>query len=331
MVDHLEDVIPQGCAELELLALHELPDRVPGGKEIRVLHGDHDLVAGKRDGDEDIAPEKGVTEALDQISRDRHLFVVRDEARLVEARQGLPDVLFGYLEIAHQHGLHRLLELSGIADGLFQVFVRDDAVADQVIEFGLLPFLRGFLVVEKGDRQDLGDLLRRGLVVGGEAGTALLVDELDDAEQVLVVEDGGGEDLGSPVAGLLVPAPVESQLRTDLLELVVVVGLDDIHHFPGGRAVARDTLLTDRHPDLSHLVAGLEPRDDLFPHPVDYIDGDPVRIEETQDLPLKIDEDVVRIPGGMDPVGNAVQSLLEKELLFEGLLPGGAGVRFFDI
>jgi hypothetical protein len=73
-----------------------------------------------------------------------------------------------YLEVGHEHVFHRLLGFPGIGNHRFQISFGNDAVGDQVIKLGGPSFLSGFLVVEKGDPEHLGDFLDRGVIFGGE-------------------------------------------------------------------------------------------------------------------------------------------------------------------
>jgi hypothetical protein len=141
------------------------------------------------------------------------------ERTVVELREGLADLLLGDLQVLHEDRGHVDLVHAGVADGVLYVLLRDQALVHEVAVLRRLVAARRAVLVVEGDAEDLGQLLAGLLVLGGEGAAAALVDELEDAQQVLLEEDGGGQDLLRAEARGLVPARIELEvwMKTDQL------------------------------------------------------------------------------------------------------------------
>ena len=93
--------------------------------------------------------------------------------------------------------------------------------------------------------------------------------------------------------------------------------------YPPGKCLkSLHYLFRDGNPNFAHLVAGLKPRDDLFPNSVNGIDRDAVGVEKTQDVLLQVQEDLIRILGRIDLVGDEVELFLKSELKLELVFAG---------
>ena len=88
------------------------------------------------------------------------------------------------------------------------------------------------MLVVEGDAEDAADLLGAVLVLRREGDAMALVDELQDAEEVFLEEDGDGQDGAGAEAGLLVPALIEAEVGVELGELRGVVGVADVDGLP---------------------------------------------------------------------------------------------------
>jgi len=170
-----------------------------------------------------------------------------------------------------------------------------------------------------------------GLVFLREPGAPLLVQELDDADRLTLMQDRHAEDLLSLEAGLLVPRSVEAQGGRDSRQLDLVIGVGDVDDSRGGRDVAGDALFADRKPDFLDRIEREELRVQLVFGLVNRVDGHPLGVEELEDLPLELDEDAVDALGGMDAVDELNELLLVRESFLEnvdGLVLGHASSDF---
>ena len=233
-----EDVVAQ--AHHELVAggeVHRL-DRVEAGEVVGVLH---------RDAHRALAPlERGAQVLLQEVGGDALLDVRGHRGAgglpvpaAEELAERLQDLLLRDAHLLDQDLRDVQLVDAGGGDRLLDVLLRDEALVDQRAELGRLVGARGAVLVVEGDAQDLRELLRRLHVPGGEGAAAPLVDQLEDAQQVLVEEDRRREDLGRAEAGVLVPARVEAQARVERRELGRVVGVLDVDRLAGEGGEAR--------------------------------------------------------------------------------------------
>ena len=71
------------------------------------------------------------------------------------------------------------------------------------------------MLVVKGDPENPADLFGGILVLRGEGDAVPFVDELHDAEEVLLEEDGNCEDGFRAEAGLFVPALIEAEIGVE--------------------------------------------------------------------------------------------------------------------
>ena len=146
------------------------------------------------------------------------------------------------------------------------------------------------------------------------------------------MQDGHAQDLLGPETRLLVPRSVEAQGERDPRQLGLVVGVGDVDDPARGRHVAGDALFADRKPDLLDGVQRQELGVELLLGRVDRVDRHPVGVEQFQNLPLELDEDVIDPLGRVDAVDELDELLLVLESLLQdlnGLLLGHVSSDFF--
>jgi hypothetical protein len=309
----LEDVVPQ--AHQELVARREVHrlDGVEAGEVVGVL----DRHANGRA----LPSEGGADVLLEEVGGDATLEVLghegavgHPEAAVEELGHGGEDLLRGDAELLLEHLRDVDLVDPGRGDDLLHVLLGDEPLVHEAAELrGLVGPGRAVLVVER-DPEDLRELLRRLLVGAREAAPAPLVDELEDAQEVLVEEDGGREHLGGAEARGLVPARVEAEARVEAGERGRVVGVLDVHGPARERREPGDGGEGLGDPDLLDLLAGLEEREELLVLRVEGEDRHPLGVHEVEHAVLEVDEDLRDARRGVDDVGDLDEALAVREL-----------------
>jgi len=218
------------------------------------------------------------------------------------------------LELLGQHLLdvHRLL--ARLARGELELPGRQHRVGDQVVVLGLDQ--RRLLPLAEGDRQRLRQLGDAVLGERAERHARLVVDDLDDADQllVLVVDDRRHQHLLGAVAGALVHLLQEAQVGVERLQLGVVVDVADVDRALGQRDEAGDRVLGHRQLQvLERVEAGLDLGDDRLLVVRDRVDRQAVGVEQHADVRAHLEHDLVDVGGGVDLVGDRLQLLLEGE------------------
>ena len=133
--------------------------------------------------------------------------------RAVERGQRFPELFLRDVVVLDQHLLDRGVVDARAGDGGLDVFLRDDAFVDERAEARGLGLPRRAMLVVERDAEDARDLLGGIFVLRGEGDAVPFVDELHDAEEVLLEQDRNGEDGLGAEAGLLVPALIEAEVR----------------------------------------------------------------------------------------------------------------------
>jgi hypothetical protein len=139
-----------------------------------------------------------------------------------------------------------------------RVHERVEQVLDVLDEAGVLEGDRGLagqrgheLLVHRGEGDD--HLLDELDGLQDDLGVALLVDELDDADDgVLVVAHRHHQHRLRPIAGLLVEGAGDLERRSD----GQVVGVGDVHDLAGEGRIARDRVLGEREGKLLERAHG---------------------------------------------------------------------------
>ena len=317
LAEEEQDVLPQPDCPLDLPVLQRLADAVHPLQVLRVVDDDQDAVVLAAERHPDVTPQVLDPQILHEIGRRDDPLVVLDERAPVELAQRDAQLVLRDLVLLDQDRLHVGLAAPRFGDRRVQLVLRDPVLRQQVVELGLGPVLaleQLGLIVER-DAERLGDPRDAGLVVLGEPGALLLVQELDHADRPALVEHGHGQDLLRPEARLLVPRAVEAQDRRDHHQLGPVVGVGDVHDLAGGRDEAGDALLVDRNPDFLDGVEREELRVELLLARIDRVERHPVGVEKAQDLALELDEEAVDALGRVDPVHELDELLLVGETL----------------
>ena len=253
---------------LETDVEHQLPIRVQraqgiGAGEVAGVVDDHDQLGSlalDRDGAgplQEVDPQAGA-----EVLGDALLAGETIEIRLVEAGQRLLD-----LRARDPHFLQQVaggigLGGGGIGQRPVQGIGGQGAGVHQAVPGGGPPVRargqRGAVQVGDGGGQQAADLVGGSNVGGGEGMAVAAVDDLEQAQQVLVVDDRQGQHrAGAETAGL-VPARVEAQARVDTPELGGVVDVGDVDRRARDRHEPGDAGGLARDPDLLELVAALD-------------------------------------------------------------------------
>jgi hypothetical protein len=163
-----------------------------------------------------------------------------------ELRERLPDRRDLDLELLDQHLLDVERFLARLARRELELSRRQDRIGDQEVVLRL-DELR-LLALPQRDRERLRELGDALLGLRAERQAGLVVDQLDDADELLVlrVDDRRDHHLLGPVAGALVDFLQEPQVRVHRLQLDVVVDVLDVDHLLDERDVAGDRMLGDR-------------------------------------------------------------------------------------
>jgi hypothetical protein len=149
-----------------------------------------------------------------------------------------------------------------------------------------------------------------------EGHASLVVDDLDDADQVLrlAVEDRRHQHLLGAVTGALVDLLQEAQVRIQRLQLGVVVDVPQVHGLLGERHVAGDGMLGDGQLQvLERVEAGLHLGDDRLAVFAHRVDGEAVGVEQHADVRAHLEHDLVDVRSSVDLVGDRLQLLLERQ------------------
>ena len=158
---------------------------------------------------------------------------VRDKFAMVELFEGTAEILPGDLVFFHQEIFNGLLCLTRFLPGAVQVLFFDEVVADQVIEPGFTPSGKP-LLIEKGNREDVCDLLEKSTFLLGEfAGPILFVEDLNHPHEGLVVKDRGGQDLPRPDPDFLSQLMSKVSSLSMRLHLGGIIGIGDIDDLAG--------------------------------------------------------------------------------------------------
>ena len=202
-----------------------------------------------------------------------------------------------------------------VADRVLQVLLGDEPLVHEQPVLRRLVAARGAVLVVERDAEDLGELLGRLLVFGRERPAIALVDELQDAQQVLLEQDGCGQDLAGAEVTRLVPAGVELQVRMKAGELGGIVRVLDVRGLAAQGRESGDGAERLGDPDLLDLGAGLDQREQFLVLGVEGEDRDALGVHEVEHLVLDVDEDVLDAAGRVDGIGDLDQPLSVRELL----------------
>ncbi len=247
----------------------------------------------------------------------RGLDPVRLERLVADAevlRQRLPDGRQLDLELVGQDRFHVDRFLARLARRKVELPGGQHRVGDQVVVLGL-DQLRLLALAER-DRQRLRQLGDAVLGQRTEGNAGLVVDDLDDADQLVaaLLEDRRHQHLLGAVAGPFVDLLQEAQVRIDGPELAFVVDVLDVDRILGQGDVARHRMLGDRELQvLERVQARLDLGDDRLPVLADDIDGQAVGVEQGADVRAHLQNDLVHIVRGVDLVGDRLQLFLKRK------------------
>ena len=125
-----------------------------------------------------------------------------DILAIIVLGKGTPHLLLSHLQFIYEDGLNGGLFLSRGFNGPLQLSFSNNVVFDQVVKFcPLFSGLREFLLIVKGNPQDLCHLNRRLLIFLGESVPIFLVNELEDPYHILFVKNGDAQNLPCQVTG----------------------------------------------------------------------------------------------------------------------------------
>ena len=134
-------------------------------------------------------------QVFQEFDIDNRPIAVLNVGAFVKLGERLSDFEFRYLVPFNQDGLEVRHALPGLGNRLVQFALSDAVVRDQTIELGWV-FLRDLAEIEKGDAECLCNLRDGFFVFSGESCSALFIEELEDAHQILVIRhDRIGQDL----------------------------------------------------------------------------------------------------------------------------------------
>ncbi len=112
------------------------------------------------------------------------------------------------------------------------------------------------------------------------------------------------------------------------LQLGVVVDVAEVHHLPRHPGVAGERVLGERELQVAKRVeAGLDLGDDRRLVLGRDVDREPVGVEQAADLARHLQHDLVDVAGGVDPVRDGLQGLLEREPGVDVAGGGGMGAK----
>jgi hypothetical protein len=289
-------------------------DGVELGEVVGVLDGHGERALFLLEGRAHVLLQEFRGQPLLDVGRDRAPGQVR-ERRVEELREGAADLLLGDLVVLDQDLGDVELVDARIADRVLQVLLGDEPLVHEQAVLRRLVAAGGAMLVVESDAQDLGELLGRLLVLGREGPAAALVDELQDAQQVLLEQDRRGQDLAGAEVARLVPARVELEVRMKAGELAGIVGVLDVRGLAAQGREAGDGPEGLGDADLLDLGAGLDQREQLLVLGVEGEDRDALGLHEVRHLVLDVDEDVLDAAGRVDGVGDLDQPLSVRELL----------------
>src|SRR5205085_2310609 len=193
--------------------------------------------------------------ALAQVLRDFLRAVEGEEAGAVIRGERLPDLFFRYVEVFDERFLDAGVVDARAAHRGFDVFVGDDAFVYETAETGGFGLTGGAMLVVKRDPQNSPNLLGRIFVECGERDAVTFVDQLHDAEEIFLEEDGDGEDGFGAEAGLLVPSLIEAEVRVKLREFGRFVSVFDVDGFARERGESGDRRERFRNANFLRRVA----------------------------------------------------------------------------
>ena len=174
--------------------------------------------------------------------------------------------------------------------------------------------------VEEGDSQRLGNLGDGFFVLSGEPTPALFVEELEDAHQVFVVgDDRVGQDLFRLEAGAFVVGRVVEQGRMDRIEFGDVIGIGNIDWAEIFGAETSEALFGNRDADFFDAVDMRDFGENFLFFRIEREQGQIFCIEQTEDVFMQVEENLVEIAGRMNLVRDALDVLRECRLLLQFL------------
>ena len=253
-------------------------------------------------------------QVLQQLAGLHPVCLVRLVGHTEELGERVADRRDLHLELIGQHLLDVDRLLPSLARGEVELARREHGVGDQVVVLGLRQ-LR-LLALLEGDGERLRELAHPFLGERAERNARLVVDDLDDADQLVraALDDRRDELLLGAVSGALVDFLQEAQVGIDRAQLAFVVAVLDVDGLLGKRRVASDRVLGDRQLQvLEGVEAGLHLGDDRLPVLAHRVDGEPVGVEERAHVRAHLEHDLVDVVGGVDLVGDRLQLLLERK------------------
>lgn len=167
---HCELVAFGGDQGLDAVDLVQVLGIVDEDLEHAVFHGQ---------GDPEVFSEINRFQPGKGIGGNREPVVERHVPAVVILGQGSAHVRFFHLHLVDKDGLHAGALAPGEGYCAFQFLLGNYVIGKKVVEPALFSGLFGqFGLIEKGDTQHLGHLHGRVLVLQGEAGAVLFVDQL---------------------------------------------------------------------------------------------------------------------------------------------------------
>ena len=260
---------------IEVVAGREIhgPDTVEPREVLRIIDG-HDQHAGpplhRRAGV--LLPHVG-GDTLFQVVRNRLRTVVAEELRAVKRSERFPQLILGHVVVFDEHFFDRGVVHPCVADRGLDVLLGNDSLVHQLAEFRWFALPRCAVLVVERDPQNPGDLLGRVFVLRREQRSVPAVDELQNAEEIFLEDDGDGQNRFRAETGLLVPALVEAEVGVELGQLRGVVGILDVDGLAGQRREAADRRERLGNADFLRHIADFLQRIELLVLRVDGVDG----------------------------------------------------------
>ena len=322
--DISEDLVLE--ANPEVVARREVhgSDAVEAREVVRIVDGDDEQARPPLDGRAAVLLPHVGGHAVAVLLRNLLDPVVGEEAGAVERGQRFPQLVFGDVVVLDEDLLDGGVVDARARHGRLDVFLRDDSFVDERAEARWFGLPRGAMLVVKRDPQNPSDLLGGIFVLRREGDAVPFVDELHHAEEVLLEEDRHGQDRFGAEAGLLVPALIEAKVGVELRQLGSVVGILDVDRLPRQRRESCDGGEGLGNADLFRHVTDLGQRVELLVLGVHGVDGQPLGIEELEDLVLERHQDVRDRLRRVDLIGDPGQLLAILELPLER---GGRGLH----
>lgn len=212
-------------------------------------------------------------------------------------------------EIAHP--------FSGVDDGLVKLILSDAAIADQKVKLGR-SFLGYLSKVEERNPKRFCNFINRLFIFSSKATPAFLVEKLEHSHQILVVgDDRVCENLFGLESGPFIVRRVMNQRRVSGLELRDIVDVGDVHGAQILGAETGQTLFGNGNTDFFDAVDVRNLRENLFLLRIEREEGQIFRIEQTEDVLVQIEQDLIEIVGGMNLSGNAFDMLRVLDFLLQ--------------